>query len=61
MISFAMGDRSGSVGMGGKVVELCDSIVGALWHLVVLLSVTPVVQMLHLACPLRTTNPTRDG
>ncbi|MGA7687142.1 MAG: hypothetical protein WCC32_07570 [Terriglobales bacterium] len=32
MICFAMGDRCGSVGVGRKVVELCDSIVGTRWH-----------------------------
>ena len=32
VISFAMSDRGGSVGVGGEVVEFCDSIVGALGH-----------------------------
>ncbi len=36
MISFAMGDRSGGVGVGGKVVEFCDPIVRALGHVVLL-------------------------
>jgi hypothetical protein len=33
-----MGDRRGGMGMGRKVVELRDSIVGTLWHLVLLAS-----------------------
>jgi hypothetical protein len=32
MISFAVGSCRGKVGMGGKVMELGDSIVRALWH-----------------------------
>jgi hypothetical protein len=32
MISFAVGGCRGRVGMGGKVMELGDSIVRALWH-----------------------------
>jgi len=34
MIAFAMSDGSGGVDVGRKIVELCDSIVGALWHFV---------------------------
>ncbi len=32
VISFAMSDRGGSVGVGGEVVEFCESIVRALGH-----------------------------
>ena len=32
MISFTVGGCRGKVGMGGKVMELGDSIVRALWH-----------------------------
>jgi hypothetical protein len=32
MISFAVGGCRGKVGMGGKVMELGNSIVRALWH-----------------------------
>jgi hypothetical protein len=32
VISFAVGGCRGKVGMGGKVMELGDSIVRALWH-----------------------------
>jgi len=32
MISFTVGGCGRKVGMGCKVMELCDSIVGALWH-----------------------------
>jgi hypothetical protein len=32
MVPFAVGDGRSGVGMGGKVVELCESIVRALWH-----------------------------
>jgi hypothetical protein len=32
MIPLAVGDGSGGVGVGRKVMELCDSIVRALWH-----------------------------
>jgi hypothetical protein len=38
MISFAVGGCGGRVGMGCKVMELCDSIVGALWHGLLLIS-----------------------
>jgi hypothetical protein len=36
MIAFAMGRCGGLVGVGGKIMELCDSIVGALGHDVLL-------------------------
>jgi hypothetical protein len=36
MITFVVGDRGGSVGVGGKVVELGGSIVRALRHTVLL-------------------------
>jgi hypothetical protein len=36
MISFAVGDGGGSVGVGRKVVEFCGPIVRALWHGVLL-------------------------
>jgi len=32
MISLAMSDGSRGMGVGGEVVEFCDSIVRALWH-----------------------------
>ena len=32
VISFAVRDSSRGMGMGSKVVELCDSIVRTLWH-----------------------------
>jgi len=34
MISFSMGNRGGEVGVARKVMELGDSFVGALWHVV---------------------------
>jgi hypothetical protein len=34
MIPLAVGDGSGGVGVGRKVMELCDSIVRDLWHCV---------------------------
>ena len=36
VISFTVRDSSRGVGMGSKVVELCDSIVRTLWHGVLL-------------------------
>src|ERR1039457_1737383 len=36
MISFAVGDGGGGVGMGRQVVEFRDSIMDALWHGVLL-------------------------
>jgi hypothetical protein len=41
MITFVVGDRGGSVGVDRKVVELGGSIVGALWHSVILPSCSP--------------------
>jgi hypothetical protein len=38
MISFAVRGCRGKVGMGGKVMQLGDSIVRALWHGLLLIS-----------------------
>jgi hypothetical protein len=54
MISLAVGDGGGRVGVGRKVVEFCGSIVRALWHGVLLTSwmllwVNATRQSIHLA------------
>jgi hypothetical protein len=54
MISLAVGDGRGRVGVGRKAVEFCGSIVRALWHGVLLtswmlLSVNAARQPIHLA------------
>jgi hypothetical protein len=38
MISFAMGRGGGGVGVGGKIMELSNSSVRALWHGLLLIS-----------------------
>lgn len=50
MISLAVSHRGCGVGVGCKVVELSDSIVWALWHLVLSASVDAVMYAFFSSC-----------